>query len=214
MSIQSGSIKASNDSEPQLLLKIKIPRKQEKTKKKDIFLPPKNLAEKIQWSSQIKNLLAQKTEDEEELKILRKRWRSVLVDKITQVEYRMNDIVRYKIQFRYAHEELVLTRAELLKWRPRGYLRQLKERYKEVEFIIERVIAIDRSEKRFRYLCKFLRYPESDNSWVESTEIKTGKKKILEYLFNGTLIGKQLLGQVTTRKSASGPNKKIFMKDG
>jgi hypothetical protein len=161
-------------------------------------------------ASKIKILLARPTNNPVDLRDIRTQFRHIFVHDIVRLEYRSNDVALYHVQFSGADEIIILTREQLFKYRPRGYIVRLKELYKRHSFDIDQVLSITTEGSRTLLLCKFRKYPQQDAAWISLDDITTGKSYLERLITFKEALNKTLIGTVSLKIGHPGPNSKLF----
>jgi len=89
-----------------------------------------------------------------------------VVKQIKDKQYRFGNGVQYSIIFQECHNPIWIDREDLKYYRPRGYLRHLKEYDKKDTYRVEKVLQRETRNQEAFYRIKFFKHPDSDNTWV------------------------------------------------
>lgn len=84
----------------------------------------------------------------------------------------MGDVVLYEVHFATCKEPIWIRRDQLLKFRPRGYLRQLEQVESSSTHSVDTIIAREVRGTEVYWYIKFLGYPPSDNAWIPAKQVE------------------------------------------
>lgn len=135
-----------------------------------------NFTQKLQKEIKLRRLSEQRPTGHEQLKEIRKQLKNFQIAKIENIEYRINDAVRYNVRFSNVSNPISMTRDQIKELRPRVYIRHLKETYEGKTFQVRRILGINGPDgkKSRQWLCKFHKYPVEDSARIKEEEVKAG----------------------------------------